>query len=116
MNRIYLIFRSCFSDMRTMLLLLRCGVLMLAMTEPSAAQNLDSIGTILQSLVDSVTGSIGTALATMAVMAVGFAFMTGRMDWVFAVTIIIGIGIVFAAATFAGTFSAAEGEVPETTP
>jgi len=40
------------------------------------------------------------------VMAVGFSFMTGRMDWTFAVSIVIGIAIVFGAATFVSSLSA----------
>ena len=39
-------------------------------------------------------------------MAVGFSFMTGRMDWTFAVAIILGIAIVFGAASFVANLAA----------
>ena len=41
-------------------------------------------------------------VGVIAVMAVGYAKLTGRMDWGRAVTVLIGIGIIFSAATIVG--------------
>ncbi|PSS60638.1 hypothetical protein C6558_32190 [Ensifer sp. NM-2] len=77
----------------------------IAATEPSYAQNFSGIQTFLTNIVDAITGPIGIAISCIAVMAVGFSFMTGRMDWTFAVSIVLGIAIVFGAATFTSTLT-----------
>ncbi|OCP23636.1 MULTISPECIES: TrbC/VirB2 family protein [unclassified Ensifer] len=78
----------------------------LALAEPSAAQDFGGVTTFLEAIVEAITGPIGIAISALAVMAVGFSFMTGRMDWTFAVSIIIGIAIVFGAATFVSSITA----------
>jgi type IV secretion system protein VirB2 len=74
--------------------------------EPSAAQDFGGVTTFLQAIVEAITGPIGVAVSALAVMAVGFSFMTGRMDWTFAVAIILGIAIVFGAASFVANITA----------
>ena len=90
--------------------LLRIAGIAAAMTllfaSPSAAQDFSGVTTFLEAIVDAVTGPIGIAVSALAVMAVGFSFMTGRMDWTFAVSIILGIAIVFGAATFVQNITA----------
>lgn len=76
------------------------AIMTLAFASPSAAQDFSGVTTFLDAIVDAVTGPIGIAVSALAVMAVGFSFMTGRMDWTFAVSIVLGIAIVFGAATF----------------
>lgn len=78
----------------------------LLFASPSAAQDFSGVTTFLEAIVDAVTGPIGIAVSALAVMAVGFSFMTGRMDWTFAVSIILGIAIVFGAATFVQNITA----------
>ncbi|MBB4581587.1 type IV secretion system protein VirB2 [Rhizobium aethiopicum] len=89
---------------------LRVSVAALAMTllfvEPSAAQDFSGVTSFLDAIVQAITGPIGIAVSALAVMAVGFSFMTGRMDWTFAVSIILGIAIVFGAATFVSSIAA----------
>ena len=46
--------------------------------------------------------TVASVVGVIAVMAVGYAKLTGRMDWGKAVTVLIGIGIVFSAATIVG--------------
>ncbi|WIW57096.1 TrbC/VirB2 family protein (plasmid) [Mesorhizobium mediterraneum] len=67
---------------------------------PSAAQDFNGVTTFLQAIVEAITGPIGVSISALAVIAVGFSFMTGRMDWTFAVSIIMGIAIVFGGASF----------------
>jgi len=72
----------------------------LVCASPSAAQDFSGVTTFLDAIVQAITGPIGVAVSALAVMAVGFSFMTGRMDWTFAVSIIMGIAIVFGGASF----------------
>jgi type IV secretion system protein VirB2 len=56
----------------------------------------------------TLLGSVATAVAVMAVAAVGFGMLTGRMNWRFGATVIIGVFIIFGAASIvAGIQSAA---------
>ncbi|CDX20930.1 membrane hypothetical protein [Mesorhizobium plurifarium] len=67
---------------------------------PSAAQDFNGVTTFLQAIVEAITGPIGVSISALAVIAVGFSFMTGRMDWTFAVSTVMGIAIVFGGASF----------------
>ena len=59
-------------------------------------------------LQNTMLGSVATAVAVMAVAAVGFLMLTGRMNWRFGATVIIGCFILFGAASIvAGIQSAA---------
>ena len=81
------------------------AILVLAV-EPSYAQNFAGVNNFLDAIVQAITGPIGVSVAALAVIAVGFLFMTGRMDWQFAIAVIIGIAIVFGAASFVGGIAA----------
>ncbi|MBP2449666.1 TrbC/VirB2 family protein [Rhizobium leguminosarum] len=74
--------------------------MVLLSSNPSAAQEFSGVTTFLEAIVKAITGPIGVAISALAVIAIGFSFMTGRMDWTFAVSIILGIAIVFGAASF----------------
>ena len=59
-------------------------------------------------LQGTLLGNVATAVAVMAVAAVGFMMLTGRMNWRFGATVIIGVFILFGAGTIvAGIQSAA---------
>ncbi|WP_245475098.1 TrbC/VirB2 family protein [Bradyrhizobium sp. Leo121] len=75
-------------------------VLTLVFTAPCAAQNFTGVTTFLDAIVRTITGPVGVAISALAVMAVGFSFMTGRMNWTFAVSVMMGIAIVFGGASF----------------
>jgi len=79
---------------------LAVSALFLLSSHPSLAQDFGGVTTFLDAVVEAITGEIGVAIASIAVMAVGFMFMTGRMDWTHAVAVVLGIAIVFGAATF----------------
>jgi len=56
----------------------------------------------------TLLGTVATAVAVMAVAAIGFGMLTGRMNWRFGATVIIGVFILFGAASIvAGIQSAA---------
>lgn len=59
----------------------------------------------LQTIVGYMTGNTGRLLATIAVAALGYSAYTGRISWSRAITIAIGIGIVFGAANIVDLFA-----------
>jgi len=76
---------------------------------PSAAhaQGADPAGSgpivaALAWLQGTLLGNVATAVAVMAVAAVGFGMLTGRMNWRFGATVIIGLFILFGAASIVG--------------
>ena len=61
-------------------------------------------------LQGTLLGNVATAVAVMAVAAVGFMMLTGRLNWRFGATVIIGVFILFGAASIvAGIQGAATG-------
>ena len=77
-----------------------------ALLTPSAvfAQGADPVGSgpivaALGWLQGTLLGNFATAVAVMAVAAVGFMMLTGRLNWRFGATVIIGVFILFGAAS-----------------
>ena len=61
-------------------------------------------------LQGTLLGNVATAVAVMAVAACGFMMLTGRLNWRFGATVILGTFILFGAASIvAGIQSAAGG-------
>ena len=53
-------------------------------------------------LQGSLMGNVATAVAVMAVAGVGFMMLTGRLNWRYGATVILGCFILFGAATIVG--------------
>jgi len=91
----------------------RLGALpLLALSAPAAAaanpQGSSPIVAALAWLQGTLLGNVATAVAVIAVAMVGFMMLTGRMNWRFGATVIIGCFILFGAGTIvAGIQSAA---------
>src|SRR5215218_10967805 len=71
---------------------------------PAAAQaqgaNPQGSGPIVAALAwlqGTLLGNVATAVAVMAVAAVGFMMLTGRLNWRFGATVIIGCFVLFGA-------------------
>ncbi len=60
-------------------------------------------------LQGTLLGNVATAVAVMAVAAVGFMMLTGRMNWRFGATVIIGCFILFGAASIVAGIQSAAG-------
>ena len=60
-------------------------------------------------LQGTLLGNVATAVAVMAVAAVGFLMLTGRMNWRFGATVIIGCFILFGAASIVAGIQQASG-------
>ena len=92
------------------------GTLLFAVSSsPAFAQAADPQGSgpivaALGWLQGTLLGNVATAVAVMAVAAVGFMMLTGRLNWRFGATVIIGVFILFGAASIvAGIQGAAAG-------
>jgi len=70
-----------------------------AQTQPQTAapQGSSPIVNAMVWMQSILLGPIATSLAVMAVAAVGFMMLTGRMNWRFGATVIIGVFIIFGA-------------------
>lgn len=60
-------------------------------------------------LQGTLMGTVATTIAVMAVAAVGFGMLTGRMNWRYGATVIIGVFVIFGAATIVGGIQSAAG-------
>lgn len=72
---------------------------------PAAAQDLSPIDTFFATLGAALTGTTGRAIGLVALAAVGVMFLFGRMNMGFAVSICVGLVILFGAATILGGFA-----------
>ena len=50
----------------------------------------------------TLLGSVATAVAVIAVASVGLLMLTGRMNWRFGATVVLGLFILFGAAAIVG--------------
>jgi type IV secretory pathway VirB2 component (pilin) len=89
---------------------------MLSLSAPATAAgevNPQGSGPIVAALMwlqGTLLGNVATAVAVIAVAMVGFMMLTGRMNWRFGATVIIGCFILFgSAAIVSGIQSAAAG-------
>lgn len=73
-------------------------------SSPAAAQDLSPVTTMLQSIGTALTGPVGRALGLVALAAVGILFLTGRMNWLYAGSVVVGLVILFGAATILAGF------------
>ena len=87
--------------------------LILASAPALAAADPQGSGPIVAALMwlqGTLLGNVATAIAVIAVAMVGFMMLTGRMNWRFGATVIIGCFILFGAgAIVSGIQSAAAG-------
>jgi type IV secretion system protein VirB2 len=75
---------------------------MILASAPAAAGQADPQGSgpivsALMWLQGTLLGNVATAVAVIAVAMVGFMMLTGRMNWRFGATVIIGCFILFGA-------------------
>ena len=90
---------------------------LLALSSPALAQYAAAdpagsgpIGGAVEWLQGTMLGNVATTIAVMAVAAVGFMMLTGRINWRYGATVVMGLFIVFGAASIvAGVRSAAGG-------
>ena len=96
---------------RAMLLLI--GTLV-GFASPAYAAGADPQGSgpivnALRWLQGTLLGNVATAVAVIAVAMVGFMMLTGRMNWRFGATVIIGCFILFGAGAIVSGIQATSG-------
>jgi len=87
-------------------------VLVLPVTAQAQTTDPQGSGPIVAALgwlQGTLLGNVATAVAVMAVAAIGFMMLTGRMNWRFGATVIIGVFILFGASTIVAGIQAAAG-------
>jgi type IV secretion system protein VirB2 len=92
----------------------RLAAALAVLIAPSAAYAQDPAGSgpinnALAWMQNTLLGSVATAVAVMAVAAVGFMMLTGRMNWRFGATVILGCFIIFGAASIVAGIQGAAG-------
>ena len=95
----------------------RLAAFLTALSVPGAAmaqntnQGGDPITSALLWMQSILLGPIATTVAVMAVAGVGFMMLTGRMNWRYGATVIIGVFIIFGAPRLVATISGGAGVV-----
>lgn len=62
-----------------------------------------------QWLQNTLLGTVATVVAIIAVASVGFLMLTGRMNWRYGATVILGCFILFGAASIVGGIQSSAG-------
>jgi len=68
--------------------------LMILMTNPAYATN-TPMGDVLCDIVEMVYGNLGRGLATLAVVIIGVGATLGKTSWGLALTVAVGIAVIF---------------------
>src|SRR5688500_6897864 len=64
-----------------------------------------AMATVICKILKIVQGDLGRAVATMGILAVAFGATLGKVSWGLAVTVAIGITLIFQASWYASFFS-----------
>jgi len=72
---------------------------------PAAAQELAPLENVVDFLVNFLTGAFARSVAIIAVAVLGYMGLTGRLRWGIAGMVIVGIALVFGAATIVDAIS-----------
>lgn len=78
---------------------------LLSFASSAQAQDLAPIQKMLETVEAALTGPIGVAVATLAVIGTGFMCMMGRLNWGWFASVIIGIVLIFSAGTIVDGFT-----------
>jgi type IV secretion system protein VirB2 len=98
----------------TMPSLLRRSAMIAALVAPVPAYAADPAGSgaivgAFSWLQGTLMGNVATTAAVIAVAMVGFMMLTGRMNWRFGATVILGCFILFGAASIVAGIQSAAG-------
>ncbi|WP_309750944.1 TrbC/VirB2 family protein [Novosphingobium sp.] len=78
----------------------------LAASDPAGSGAISNAAEWLQG---TMLGNVATAIAVMAVAAVGFMMLTGRINWRYGATVVLGLFVVFGAASIVSGIRSAAG-------
>ena len=71
---------------------------------PAAAQDLSPITTMINNVANALTGPVGIALGILALAIVGVTLAMGRLDFVRAGAVFLGLAILYGAAAIQAGF------------
>jgi type IV secretory pathway VirB2 component (pilin) len=77
-----------------------------AQADPAGSGPINSAFSWMQ---QTMLGTVATTVAVMAVAAVGFMMLTGRVNWRFGATVIVGVFVIFGAASIVAGIQGAAG-------
>lgn len=77
-----------------------------AAADPAGSGPITSAAEWLQG---TLLGNVATAIAIIAVASVGFMMLTGRINWRYGATVVLGLFVVFGAASIVGGIRVAAG-------
>lgn len=80
------------------------GAAGLVLTTPAPAQDLSPVNTFFTTIGDALTGTLGRAIGLVALAGVGVLFLTGRIQLMAALSIGLGLVIIYGAATILSGF------------
>ena len=95
---------------RTVAMLARMGAagVMAAAASPAASQDLSPIATMFETILAAMTGPIGVAVATLAIIGVGLTCLFGRVNFGWFGAVVVGVVLIFSADTIVGGFAGGE--------
>jgi type IV secretion system protein VirB2 len=77
-----------------------------AQSSPAGSQ---PIGAAVNWIQGTLLGNVATAVAVIAVAMVGFMMLTGRINWRFGATVVLGCFVLFGATTIVAGIQSAAG-------
>lgn len=83
------------------------GAASLAFYAMSVSQGNAAMANVICTILNIVQGALGNAAATMGVLAVAIGATLGKMSWGLAITVAVGISLIFQAAIYASYFGIA---------
>lgn len=89
--------------LRPACLALAVALMALSVDAAFAAGVPSAMGSVICSVIAMIQGTLGRALATLAVLTLGFGALLGRVTYGQAAIVAAGIGVIFGAATLATT-------------
>lgn len=85
------------------------GMISTAVAQTTDPQGSGPILAAVEWLQGTLLGNVATAVAIIAVAFVGFMMLTGRMNWRYGITVIVGCFILFGAASIVSGIQSAAG-------
>lgn len=83
-----------------------CGLALAALSSDAAlAQQFQPIGNAFSAVLSFLQGTVATTVATIAVIAAGFAALTGRIPWFWFFGIVVGVALIFGASSIITSLS-----------
>ncbi len=74
--------------------------------EPAYAQSLQPVENLTDFIVGFLTGTFARSVAIIAVAVLGYLGLSGRLRWAIAGSVILGIALIFGAATIVDALQA----------